>query len=347
MTTYKEAGVDIEMGNECSRIAYKAAKATFSSRDGMIGKPVIQEGGFSGAMDFGDFYLVQNDDGIGTKMAVATQVGKYDTMGYDLVAMVADDAICVGAEVVSISNTIDVEKVDKTVISTLMKGLEKVCKEQKIVVPGGEIAELGTMVNGYVWNATAIGIVEKDKFITGQNIEPGDPIIGLNSDMFRSNGMTLVRHILSSNLGPEWYNIEFENGVTWGEVVLTPTRIYHNAVLEMIGRYKQPRLIDVKAIAHITGGGLPGNIIRIVKNKGFGARLDNLPEPHKAMKKLQEIGDISDKEAYKTWNMGVGMAIVSKEVEKVIEIAGKHGIKAQKIGEVTSEPGIIVDDIKF
>lgn len=347
MATYKEAGVDIEMGDECSRIAYEAAKETFSSREGMIGKPVILEGGFSGAMDFGDFYLVQNDDGIGTKMAIATQMKKYDTMGYDLVAMVSDDAICVGAEVVSISNTIDVEKIDKAVITDLMKGLKRVCKEQKIVVPGGEIAELGTMVNGYVWNATAIGIVEKDKFITGQNIEPGDPIIGLHSDMFRSNGMTLVRHVLSQNFGPDWYNIEFENGKTWGEVVLTPTRIYHNAVLEMIGRYKQPRIVDVKAIAHITGGGLPGNIVRILKNKGLGANLNNLPEPHKAMTRLQEIGNIPNEEAYKTWNMGIGMAIVSKDIDKIIEIAGKHGIKAQKIGEITNEPGIVIKNMKF
>ncbi len=347
MATYEEAGVNIEMGDECSRIAYKSAKATFSSRDGMIGRPVILEGGFSGAMDFGDFYLVQNDDGIGTKMAVATQMGKYDTMGYDLLAMVADDAICVGAETVSISNTIDVEKVNKEVIGQMMEGLEKACKEHKIVIPGGEIAELGTMINGYVWNATAIGIVEKEKFITCKNVEPGMPIIGLHSDMFRSNGMTLVRHVLSQNFGPEWHKVEFEDGKTWGEVVLTPTRIYHSAVLEMIGRYKQPRLIDVRGIAHITGGGLPGNVIRIVKGNGLGARLDSIPEPKKPMKVLQEIGKISDEEAYKTWNMGVGMTIVSPDTEKIIEIAGKYGIKAQKIGEVTSQPGIIVGDMKF
>ena len=114
MATYKDSGVDIELGDECSRVAYNTAKSTFSAREGMIGQPVIIEGGFSGAMDFGDFYLVQNDDGVGTKMIVATQVGKYDTMGYDLVAMVADDAICVGAETVSISNTIDTERLRQT-----------------------------------------------------------------------------------------------------------------------------------------------------------------------------------------------------------------------------------------
>jgi phosphoribosylformylglycinamidine cyclo-ligase len=347
MATYEEAGVNIKLGDECSRIAYEAAKETFAGRKGMIGEPVIIEGGFSGAMDFGDFYLVQNDDGIGTKMVVAKQVGKYDTMGYDLVAMVADDAICVGAEVVSISNTIDVEKVDKTVISELMAGLKKACIEQKIVIPGGEIAELGTMVSGYIWNSTAIGILEKDKFITGDNVEAGDAIIGLASNVFRSNGITLVRHILYEKFGNEWYKEDFGNGKSWGEVVLSPTIIYHNAVLDIIGRYKQPRQVDVKAIAHITGGGLPGNISRVTKHKGLGARLSDLPQPHEAVLKVKEYGNVDDAEAYKTWNMGIGMALVSNEFEKIEEIAKKHGLKAFKIGEVVDKPGISIDDLTF
>ncbi len=347
MATYKEAGVDIKTGDECSRIAYEAAKNTFASRKGMIGEPVVVEGGFSGALDFGEFYLVQNDDGIGTKMIIAELAGKYDTMGYDLVGMVADDAICVGAEVVSISNTIDVEKVEKGVISELMKGLEKACKEQKIVVPGGEIAELGTMVNGYVWNATAVGIVEKNKFITGDKIEPGDSIVGLRSRLFRSNGMTLVRHILAQHLGKNWHNEIYSDDITWGEAVLEPTLIYHNAVLEMIGRYKQEAKADISAIAHITGGGLPDNMARIVKNKGYGAKIDNLPRPHDIMLKIQKMGDVSDKEAYKTWNMGIGMAIATKDPEKVIEIADRHNIASLKIGEITSESGIQIEDMKF
>jgi len=347
MATYKDAGVDIEKGDECSRIAYEAAKATFSLREGMIGQPVVQEGGFSGALDFGDFYLVQNDDGIGTKMIIARQVGKYDTMGYDLVGMVADDAICVGAEVVSISNTIDVEKVEKDIIKELMTGLKAACKEQKIVIPGGEIAELGTMIDGYVWNATAVGIVEKDKFITGEKVKAGDSIVGLKSNLFRSNGMTLVRHILNTQLGPEWYKEQYVEGLSWGEAVLSPTIIYHNAVLDMIGRYKEKAQVDIKAIAHITGGGLPGNISRIVKHKKFGARLDNVPQPNEIVLKIKELGTVDDMEAYKTWNMGIGMAIVTNDVDKVIEIADKHGIFAMKIGEITADSGIQVGDMKF
>ncbi|MFC1656223.1 phosphoribosylformylglycinamidine cyclo-ligase [Patescibacteria group bacterium] len=347
MATYKEAGVDIEMGDECSRIAYEAAKATFPVREGMIGAPVIMEGGFSGAMDFGDFYLVQNDDGIGTKMVIAQQIGKFDTMGYDLLGTVADDAICVGAEVVSMSNTMDVEKVDKETIGELMEGLKNACIEQKIVIPGGEIAELGTMVKGNVWNSTAIGIVEKEKFITGNDVQAGDELIGLGSNVFRSNGFTLVRHILHEKFGDNWFNEPFGDGQSWGEVVLAPTKIYHNCVLDMVGRYKQPRAVDIKAIAHITGGGLPGNVVRILKGKNLGARMENLPEPHEAVLKVKEFGNVSDEEAYKTWNMGIGMVIVSNEFGKIKEIADKHGVEAYKIGNITDEPGISVEGLRF
>jgi phosphoribosylformylglycinamidine cyclo-ligase len=280
-------------------------------------------------------------------MVIARQVGKYDTMGYDLLGMVVDDAICIGAEVVSVSNTIDVEKVDKDVISQLMEGLKKACIEQKVVIPGGEIAELGTMVNGYIWNATAIGVVKKDRFITGDNIKAGDQIIGLGSNVFRSNGISLVRYVLSEKFGNEWFKEDFGNGMTWGEVALTPTKIYHACVLDMIGRYGQPSSVDVKGIAHITGGGLPGNIIRIIKKKGLGAKLTNLPKPHEAVLKVKEYGSVSDEEAYKTWNMGIGMVLVCNEYEKVKQIAEKHGVKAYKIGELTSDQGIWIDDMKF
>jgi len=347
MATYEEAGVNIHLGDECSKIAYNAAKETFSARAGMIGEPVVMEGGFSGAMDFGDFYLVQNDDGIGTKMAIATQMNKYDTMGQDLLAMVADDAICIGAEVVSISNTIDVEKINRNVISQLVGGLKKACIEQKIVIPGGEIAELGDMVNGYIWNATAIGIVEKKKIITGEEIKVGDKLIGLASDMLRSNGFTLVRHVLQNAFGEKWYNEPYEDDKTWGEVVLTPTRIYHNAVLEMIGRYKQPSKVNIKALAHITGGGLPGNVCRIFKGKNMGANLQNLPEIPPEFRKLQELGNVSNEEAFKTWNMGIGLVMVSNEFEKIREIAERHDIKAYEIGEVVTQEGVKIGKMQF
>lgn len=331
MTTYKEAGVDIEAGDDCSRIAYSYAKKTFAGRKGMIGEPVVIEGGFTGALDMGDFYLVQNDDGVGTKMLIAEATGRYETLGYDLLAMVADDAACVGAETISVSNTIDVDKVDAVKIESLMKGLSKAAHEQKIVIPGGEIAELNEMVNGYTWNATAVGIVKKSKFITGESVSEGDTLIGLRSAGFRSNGFTLVRHILKNRFGDRWFDEDYGDGRTWGEVVLTPSKIYHGFIMDLHGRFDEDPKVDLKAVVHITGGGLPGNLKRVIK----GCVLDNLYKPHDMMLKLQEFGGVSDEEAYRCWNMGVGMVLVCNEVDKVLEIAGRHNVEAQVIGRVT------------
>ncbi|MFA5829375.1 MAG: phosphoribosylformylglycinamidine cyclo-ligase [Candidatus Gracilibacteria bacterium] len=338
MTTYKQAGVDISMGDKCSALAYAAAKKTFIGRKGMIGMPVNIEGGFTGALDFGDYYMVFNSDGIGSKMMVGAAVGKYDTLGYDLLAMVADDAVCVGAETLAITNTIDTSKVDDKVVGPLLKGLEKACLEQKVVIPGGEIGEMPDMVKGNMWNSSAIGIVEKEKFILGKDVKPGDPIIGLRSPGFRSNGFALVRHVLQKKFGAKWAEKKFEGGKTWGEAVLTPSIIYSAALLELLGRFGEKRVCNIKALAHITGGGLPGNVVRVLGK--YGADLTDLWPAHEMMTRLQEFGKVEDREAYEVWNMGIGMTIVSNEFEKIAATMKKHGIQARIIGEVSKKPGV-------
>ncbi|MFH1218281.1 MAG: phosphoribosylformylglycinamidine cyclo-ligase [Candidatus Peregrinibacteria bacterium] len=345
MTTYKDSGVDIEMGDKCSQIAYQAAKNTFIGRKGMIGEPVIDDGGFAGALDMGDYYLVQNDDGVGSKSLVAEKIGKYDTLGYDLIAMVADDAVCIGAETISITNTIDVPKVDEKRITQMMAGLEKAALEQKIVIPGGEIAELGEMLTGYIWNATAVGIVKKEKLIKTDQIKEGDKIIGLNSDGFRSNGFSLVRHILNEKLGEQWPFEKFNSNFTWGEKVLIPSKIYSNAVLSIHGRFNESPKVQIKAIAHITGGGIPGNIARVLKKSGLGANINALPTPHEVMQKLIELGNVETEEAYKTWNMGVGMILIAspENVNQIQDILSTNNVESQLIGEVTT--GKIILDI--
>ncbi|MFC1749350.1 phosphoribosylformylglycinamidine cyclo-ligase [Pseudomonadota bacterium] len=335
MATYKQSGVDIDMGDKCSAIAYAAAKKTFAARKGMIGRPVTINGGFTGLMDFGDFYLVKNDDGVGSKIAIADALGKHDTLGYDLLAMVADDAVCVGAETVAITNTLDTSKVSDKVVEPLLRGLQKACKEQKVVIPGGEIAEMPDLINGNVWNASALGILEKKKFIKGDKVKPGDNIIGLKSHGFRSNGFSLIRFILREAYGYNWFSKKYDGKKSWGEVTLTPSLIYSDAVLDLIGRYKKKAKVKVKAIVHVTGGGIPGNITRI--SGGHGAYLNDLFKPHDPMLKLQELGNVSDIEAYKVWNMGVGMILISKDFKKIKSILKKHKIEAKIIGEVTKE----------
>lgn len=337
--SYKKAGVDMELGDACSGIAYREAQKTFPSRRGMIGQALNMEGGFTGAQDMGGFYMVSNCDTVGTKMVVAEMTGRYDTIANDLIAMVADDAVCSGAETIAITNTIMTNALSQKIVGEMMKGLSKICKKQKIIIPGGEIAELKDVVNGYEWGATAVGIVEKKKMITGRGIRVGDKVIGLYSPNFRSNGFTLLRAILKKKYGASWHHKKFR-GKTWGALALAPSVVYSAAVLSLIGRFGKKPAVHVKGIAHITGGGLPGNAPRMLDEKKFGLLLDNLPVPPAAMLELQRLGNISDREVYKTWNMGVGMALIAANTKKVLHLLHKAGVKASVVGEVTKELGI-------
>ena len=341
MIDYKKAGVDIQAGDKASKIAYNYAKSTFSSRKGMIGEPVTDEGSYAGLIDMGDYYLVQCDDGVGTKMEIAERIGKYDTLGYDLLAMVADDAICLGAETISISNTIDTNNVQTEIIDGLMKGLAKACIEQKVIIPGGEIAEVGKSVNGNIWNATAIGILKKNKVITGENIEPGDKIIALREKGFRSNGFSLVRYILENKFGKEVYHKESLFDKTWGEILLEPSTIYSAKLLKVLGRFGEKRKVEIKGISHITGGGIAGNFKRILKEKKIGAIFDNLFEPSEMVKEIQKLGNVSEEEAYKIWNMGNGMMLVV-DPNNVDSVLQNLDVEAKVTGEITEEQKIII-----
>jgi len=336
MATYSQSGVNVEVGDKSSETAYAHAKKTFIGRKGMIGEPLIDNWGYTGAMDMGDFYIVANDDGVGTKMEVAELMNKYDTLGYDLLAMVADDAACAGAECISITNTIDADKVDIKKIDEMMAGLEKACLEQKVAVVGGEIAELSSALNGYVWNASAVGVMGKDKRITSENVRSGDAIIGFRSPGFRSNGMSLVRFILKEKFGADWVHAKYNENKTWGEIVLTPSIVYHNAIMALHGRYGEKPQVTLKGVAHITGGGIPGNICRILDRTGSKADLSALPSPTEEMQKVIELGSVTKEEAENTWNLGIGMVLVvdPKEQEKTLEIIKNTGYDALQIGKI-------------
>lgn len=336
MTNYKEAGVDIELLKSCSKVAKEASNQTYSLRADLIGKPRDN----SGLLDFGDFYLSQNTVGIGTKMMIAEKMNKFDTLGYDLAAMVADKIIEKGAEVVSLSHNIDTNKVDKKKIKEMIDGLNQACSEQKIIIANCEIAELGEMSNGIIWNASAIGIVERSKIIDGKNIKEGDKIIGLKSSGFHSNGFTLIRHILKDIYGENWIEQKFNEKKTWGEITLIPSVIYSDAILEMTGRFKKERNIEIKGIAHVNCGGIPESLNNILKKTGLGANINNLPETPDFMIALQDLHTVRDDESYKTWNMGIGMILVSNEFEKIEKICQKKNVTAQIIGEITNNPGI-------
>ncbi|MFH1670267.1 MAG: phosphoribosylformylglycinamidine cyclo-ligase [Patescibacteria group bacterium] len=340
MTDYRDAGVDIEQGDKASASAYAHAASTFASRKGMIGEPVLEKDGFAGFLDMGDYYLVQSDDSTGTKIDLAFTIGKLDTLGYDLVAMVADDAVCTGAEPISISNTLDVPKIDQNVIDQLMGGLAKACSEQKIVIPAGEIAEVPGAVEKGVWSATVVGIVEKDKVLKPETIEAGDVIIALKSAGPRCNGYSLIRKILEGNLNEEW-----KDGQTWGEVMLTPSIIYSSKLLELLGRFGEERKVNVKGLAHITGGGIPSKLGRTLKKSGLGAELTDLWAPHEALVDVIKLGEVPTDEAYRTWNMGNGMMVVvgKDEAQKALKMLNGDKIEAKRAGMVCKSHTITIN----
>jgi phosphoribosylformylglycinamidine cyclo-ligase len=258
--------------------------------------------------------------------------------------MVADDAICLGAEVISITNTIDTNKVKPELIKPMMEGLAKACREQKILIPGGEIGELPDLANGITWNAAAVGIVAKDRVITGSDIVAGDSLIALPSYNFRSNGLTLARFILRNKFGDDWHSVAFNDQKTWGEVILEPSRIYHADLLKLLGRYGQERKFDIKGLAHITGGGIEGNLPRILKKSGLGATV-TLPQAiiPESMQQLMQIGNISQSEALKTWNMGIAIILVTDKPQELQSELTAIGLESYAVGQVTAEAGCEVD----
>ena len=324
---YAESGVDISAGDAASRLAGRAAKTTFSARAGRIGESVDLPGGFAGILDLGDFYAVHNCDGVGTKIDLAEKNNHFEELGADLLAMVADDAVCVGAEPVSLVNTFDVEKINSEKIGMMMESLAKACRAQKVVISGGEIAELGNLVSGATWNATALGILEKSKFLSGRAIVPGDVVIALEEKGFRANGFSLVRKILRD------HDLEISD---LARRCLLGSTVYADAILAILGRFGEAAQAEVHGVVHITGGGIPGNFPRILP-ESCGARLDGLFAPGAEMQELKDMGEVSTREFFQVWNGGNGMLVVAPETEseKILELLENKGVTAKVAGAIT------------
>lgn len=354
--SYADSGVNIEIGDDASRIFFEAAKHTWELRKGTIGDIVSPFDDFSGLriIDVGNLpegsCMSMGFDGIGTKAEIAERMNNHSTMAYDLFAMVCDDAVVRGGEPVVIGSVFDVNSLgtekqpfDKQ-IKHLAYGYMNAAKDANVAIINGEIAELGKRIGGfgafnYNWSSAVIWFAKKDRLFTGKEIKVGDKIVALEEEGFRSNGISLVRKILSEKYGGNWHDAEFD-GKTLGELVLTPSRIYCKCVCDMFGGFDREAKAEIHGVAHITGGGVPGKLGRILKTSGFGATLSDLLDPCPLMDHCQDIGKVSDEEAYKTWNMGQGMMIVTPDPEKVIEIAYEYEINSQVVGEVTEEKGV-------
>jgi phosphoribosylformylglycinamidine cyclo-ligase len=342
----KQSGVDINLGNQTSNIAFRYAMDTFPNRNGKKGAVASKtNGGFSNLLIFGNERIGIGSDGTGTKAELAERTGIYDTLGYDLVAMVADDLAAAGFEPTNLSNVIDVDFLDKNIINQMMKGLRDACNFAGMTITGGEIAELGNRISGYGnamhfnWSATAIGVLPENlsSDIDGSKIKPGDVVISLKSRGFRSNGFSAIRRILQENFGDEWHQQMYDEQNTWGEKLLTPSLIYAPVITILI----QKNLIP-KGIAHITGGGIFDNLKRVLQMTGNGAVLDNLFEPLPEMLQVKNLGKISDDDAYLWWNMGNGMLLVVNpdDAETIIKEIRKNNYSCQIAGSITGNKEI-------
>ncbi|OGS55635.1 MAG: phosphoribosylformylglycinamidine cyclo-ligase [Euryarchaeota archaeon RBG_19FT_COMBO_56_21] len=309
--TYAKAGVNID--KKSSSISALVEHLKYRRKG--LGKPIDLPGHFTGLVDFGEYALTLCTDGVGTKLLVADELEKWDTVGIDCIAMNVNDTICVGSEPIAFVDYIAIDKPNERVTSEVGKGLEAGAAMSNMTVVGGEIAVLPELVKGFDLAGTCLGMVRKDKIITGQKIKAGDALIGLLSSGIHSNGLTLARKIVERN------GIGYKEKVkglnrSIGMELLEPTTIYVRQVLKLIEQF------DVRGMANITGGGLR-NLIRL--KKGIGFEIDDPMRRQPLFDVLQKLGNVSDKEMYQIFNMGMGFCLVvpNKEAERAVKAAGK------------------------
>jgi phosphoribosylformylglycinamidine cyclo-ligase len=329
--------------------------ADMGNRKGRIGEVTTPHDDFSGLRYIKglppDAILGTNFDGVGTKIEVAERLWSYTGdpsyhrgIASDLFAMVCDDAVVRGAEPVLVGSILDANKLYPAVVEQLAEGMVDAALEARVAVINGETAELGDRVGGYGdirynWGASVVWVAKEERLIDGSCVEAGDALVGFRETGFRSNGLTLVRKILRDRYGKRWHEKEHE-GENVAETVLTPSCIYTPVVVDVVGGYENTPWASVKAVAHITGGGIPEKLGRALRPSGYGADISDPFEPPEFMHYCQEIGNVDDAEAYRTWNMGNGMVVVTPEPDNVIVLAKEHGIHAKRIGEVRKRRGI-------
>ncbi len=333
-TSYKQAGVDIDAGNELVKRIKPLAKATrrLGSMDEL--------GGFGALFDvkkagYIDPLLVSSTDGVGTKLKIAQAAGKHDTIGIDLVAMCVNDLIVQGAEPLFFLDYFATGKLSVDVAEQVIKGIAEGCRQAGCALIGGETAEMPSMYadGEYDLAGFTVGAVERGNVLPLKTLKAGDVLLGLASSGVHSNGFSLVRYILDKN------NLKFDSlapfasGKTVADVLLTPTRIYVKNCISAIRAFPQ----GIKAFAHITGGGLPENLPRVLPDS-LSARIDrNSWELPPVFAWLKEAGNVPEHDFLRTFNCGIGMVVV---VEK--ESAQEISALLTKAGETVYTIGTLI-----
>lgn len=336
---YKEAGVDIDAGAELVKRISPHAKLT--TRTG-----VMQGlGGFGACFDlaqtkFKDPILVAANDGVGTKLKIAIETNKHDTVGIDLVAMCVNDLIVQGAEPFFFLDYFATGKLDPAHAEQVIAGIADGCKQANCALIGGETAEMPGMYSGedYDLAGFAVGAVERDKMITGQNIKPGDIMLGLRSAGTHSNGYSLIRKLVNGTQGYSYDSkAPFDSTSTMGEAFLTPTKIYVKSILSALKHEDNENKPMIKGMVHITGGGFLENIPRILP-EGSSATLnaESWPLPP-IFKWLADAGNLSSEDMCSTFNCGIGFIVICapENADTLTQSLQENGETVFQIGTIT------------
>lgn len=324
---YAAAGVDIDL--EATAIKSLIKNLTFKRKGSC--KMMGSVGHFAGLIDFGEMALALTTDGVGTKMLVADQQGDWSTVGVDCIAMNVNDLYVMNVEPVAFVDYIATDKLSIEKMAQIGIGLNEGARLANIDIVGGETASLKGLVNGLDLAGTCLGMQKKDKIIAGDKIKPGDTIIGVSSTGVHSNGLSLARRVVEKYAG---YEKKFKGKKTFGQELLTPTRIYHESL-------KVAASCTVHGMCHITGGGL----LNFRRLSEYGFLFDMPITPPEIFSWIQKTGDITPEEMYRTFNMGMGFAYVvpKKSVPCVLETVKG----AQVVGTIIRDPGAWLGKIEI
>jgi phosphoribosylformylglycinamidine cyclo-ligase len=328
--TYRAAGVDIRAGEEAVRLITPLAAATY--------RPEVLAGigGFAAFCRIPAGYrepvLVSSTDGVGTKLKVAFLAGRHDTVGIDLVAMGVNDLLVHGAEPLYFLDYLAMHRVEPARIETIVSGIARGCREAGCALVGGETAEMGDLYapGEYDLAGFAVGVAERDRLVTGMTVEAGDRVLGLASSGLHANGYTLARKALFERLGLGPGDPLPGSGRPVADELLEPTRIYVRPVLELLRR------VPVRAMAHVTGGGITENLPRVLP-EGRRAIIEPRAWPVPSVfAVIQEATGVGDDEMRRTFNMGLGFLLVvaREERDRALGLLGAAGERVFEVGEI-------------
>ena len=281
-------------------------------------------GHYAGLLDMGSFALAMTTDGVGSKVLIANAISKWDTVGIDCIAMNVNDLYAIGAEPIAFVDYLAVEKVDPERAAQIAVGLARGAEISNMTIVGGETASLPEIIRGFDLAGTAIGVVDKDKVVTGAKIQEGDVLVGVPSSGLHSNGYTLARRIIAESKYT-YFDTMPGGDKSIGEELLTPTRIYPE-IVELV------KECDVHGLAHITGSGL----LKLRRISDLGFEITDPLEPQPVFRFLQEQGGVDEAEMYRTFNMGMGFLVVLDESEAK-EACRIMGPGSRVVGSIVKE----------